>query len=251
MLLVVDVGNTNICFGVFDKDVLVHTFNYDSDRKLTVSEHSVFFREIATKYKIEKCIIGSVVEELNQKLKTACDDVFGIDTIVFNNNMNTGLNLNVKNPDKVGVDRIANVYSALKLYDAPAIVVDSGSATTFDIVSSEGEFIGGIIMPGIGLQLESLFKNTSKLPQIEVSESENVIGDSTETAILSGVIRGTACAIEGLIKQCEEELGDDVIVVGTGGAISLISKYMTEREFDEINPELTLYGLKFLSEINS
>lgn len=250
MLLVVDVGNTNICFGVFDKDVLVHTFNYDSDRKLTVSEHAVFFREIATKYQVEKCIIGSVVEELNQKLKAACDDVFGIDTIVFNNNMNTGLNLNVKNPDKVGVDRVANAYAALKLYDAPAIVVDSGSATTFDIVSSEEEFIGGIIMPGIKLQIDSLFKNTSKLPQIEIAQSENVIGNSTESAILSGVIRGTACAIEGLIKQCEEELGDDIIVIGTGGAIPLISKYMTEREFDEINPELTLYGLKFLSEIN-
>ena len=215
MLLVVDVGNTNICFGVFDKDVLVHTFNYDSDRKLTVSEHSVFFREIATKYQIEKCIIGSVVEELNQKLKTACDEVFGIDSIIFKNNMNTGLNLNVQNPDKVGVDRVANAYAALKLYDAPAIVVDSGSATTFDIVSPDGEFIGGIIMPGIRLQLESLFKNTSKLPQIEISESEIVIGNSTESAILSGVIRGTACAIEGLIAQCEEELGDDVIVVGT------------------------------------
>ena len=250
MLLVVDVGNTNICLGVFEKDVLLHKFVYDSDRKLTVSEHAVFFREILTKYSIDKCIIGSVVEELNQKLKTACDDVFGIDTIVFNNSLNTGLSLNVKFPEKVGVDRIANAYGALKLYDAPAIVVDSGSATTFDIVSPDGKFIGGVIMPGINLQLESLFKNTSKLPQIDVSESPSVIGDSTESAILSGVIRGTACAIEGLIEQCEEELGDDVVVIGTGGSVSLLSQYMYNREFDEINPELTLYGLKFLSDIN-
>lgn len=250
MLLVVDVGNTNICLGVFNNDVLVETFNYDSDTKLTVSEHSVFFREIGLKHKIKACIIGSVVEELNQKLKAACDDVLGINSLIFDNNLNTGLDLEVKTPQTVGVDRIANAYAALKLYDAPTIVVDSGSATTFDIVSAEGNFIGGIIMPGIRLQLESLYKNTSKLPQIEIADSDSVIGDSTESAILSGVIRGTACALDGLISQCETELKEDVMVIGTGGSCEFLSKYMT-REFDEINPELTLYGLKYLYEINS
>ena len=105
-------------------------------------------------------------------------------------------------------------------------------------------------MPGIRLQLESLYKNTSKLPQIEIADSDSVIGDSTESAILSGVIRGTACALDGLISQCETELEDDVMVIGTGGSCEFLSKYMT-REFDEINLELTLYGLKYLYEINS
>jgi len=249
MLLVVDVGNTNICFGVFNGDVLVETFKYDSDRKLTVSEHAVFFREMSTKYNIQKCIIGSVVEELNLKLKAASDEVFGIETLVFSNDLNTGLRLNVQNPEKVGVDRVANAYAALRLYDAPTIVVDSGSATTFDIVSEEAEFIGGVIMPGLKMQLASLCKGTSKLPKIEISEVENAIGDSTESAILSGVIRGSACAIEGLVSQCESEIDGDIMLIGTGGCVSLLEKYMT-REFDEINPELTLYGLKFLAEIN-
>ena len=138
----------------------------------------------------------------------------------------------------------------MKLYDAPVIVVDSGSATTFDIVSADGNFVGGIIMPGVEMQLQSLYRNTSKLPEIEISDSDFVIGNSTESAILSGVVRGTACAIDGLISQCESEIGEDVMVIATGGCSEFLSKYMT-REFDEINPELTLYGLKYLYEINS
>ena len=113
MLLVIDIGNTNINIGIFDKEVLVESVKYDSDKNLSADEYAVFMREIFLKHKIEGCIIGSVAEELNLKLKTACDDVFGINSIIFNNELNTGLKLDVKFPQKVGADRVANAYGAI------------------------------------------------------------------------------------------------------------------------------------------
>ena len=135
------------------------------------------------------------------------------------------------------------------LYSKPIIVVDLGTATTFDIVDKNGNFLGGVIMPGIKLQLNALSLNTSKLPKIEPDKSEIAIGNDTESAILSGVIRGSACAIEGLISQCEKELSEKAIIIATGVYCGLISKYMT-REFDFVNPYLTLEGLRFLYELN-
>ena len=127
--------------------------------------------------------------------------------------------------------------------------MDFGTANTFDIVNSKGEFIGGVIAPGINTQLTSLSKCTSKLPKLDAAKSENAIGDNTLDAILSGVIRGTACMVDGLIEQCENELGENATIVATGGLCRLIAKYMN-REFDDINPTLTLLGLKELYKLN-
>lgn len=250
MILVADIGNTNITCGIYQEKNIVKTFRISSDKTKKV-ENFVEEIKLNTKdFKITKCIIGSVVDELNELVKNSCDNIFGIDSFVFSPLLKTGVKLDVERPETVGADRIANAYGAYKKYLKTCIVVDSGSATTFDIVSSDGTFFGGIIMPGIEMQLNSLCEKTSKLQKYELEEIDSVIGRDTKTCILSGVIRGHACAIEGLINQCEKEMSEKPIIIATGGLSSLIAKYMT-RKFDYLEPNLTLDGFRLLYELNN
>lgn len=249
MLLSVDIGNTNITLGIFDKNNLVKTFRLASDKDLSQSEYEILLQTLCKDFNIQDCVIGSVVEELNPIIKKACDNVFELDSFLLSNNADLGMKIALKNPKEVGADRIANAYGAKIKYPLPAIVVDIGTATTFDIVSKEGAFLGGVIMPGLNLQFKSLNTNTSKLPRIEAGLSEKAIGNSTENAILSGIMRGSASAIEGLIHQCELELGEKATIIATGGHSRLLSEYMF-RDFDYIDSSLTLEGLKLLYELN-
>ena len=249
MLLAMDIGNTNITLGVFDGEKLADTFRMASDKELPQYEYEVLLERLCKNFEIKECIIASVVEELSIPLKKAADKVFGIDSFLLTNNSNLGVKVDLLKPEEVGADRIANAYGAYVTYPKPTIVVDLGSATTFDIINGKGDFIGGVIMPGLNMQFRSLNRNTSKLPRIEAGISEKAIGNCTEAALLSGVIRGSASAIEGLINQCEKELGQKAYVVATGGYSGLISQYMT-RKFDSVNPSLTLEGLKQLHKLN-
>ena len=250
MLLCVDIGNTNITLGVFEKETLIDTLRVVSDKNLNQEKYANLLSDAIKKYLISKCIITSVVDELSETVKNAIDNIFNINSILLNNKLNLGINLQIQNPENVGMDRVVNACGAYYLYSKQtAIVVDIGTATTFDIVNKNGDFVGGIIMPGLNLQLNSLHACTSKLPEIKVNEINNAIGDNTTDAILSGVIRGTACAIEGLISQCEQELKEKAIIIATGGFSTFINKYMN-RKFDYVNPSLTLEGLKLLYELN-
>lgn len=249
MLLSVDIGNTNITLGVYERDSLVKTFRLTSDKNLFQQEYKILFNALLKDYKIEECVIGSVVEELSQKIKNTCNELFQINALLINTSANWGLKVLLQNPKEVGADRIANAYAAKIKYSLPAIVVDIGTATTFDIVSANGEFLGGVIMPGLNLQFKALNTNTSKLPKVDAQISEKAIGNSTENALLSGVIRGSASAIEGLIHQCELELGQKATIIATGGNSRLISEYMLRR-FDYVDTSLTLEGLKLLYELN-
>lgn len=249
MLLSIDIGNTNITLGVFEEDSLVETFRLASDRDLSQGEYELLLKTLFKNYRIDDCVVGSVVEELNNKIKSACDNVFGLNTLLITPDTNCGMEILLKNPKEIGADRIANAYAAKEKYSLPVIVVDIGTATTFDIVSKDGSFLGGVIMPGLNLQFKSLSSNTSKLPNIAAGISEKAIGDSTEDAMLSGIMRGSACAIEGLIYQCELELGEKATIVATGGHSRLISEYMIRR-FDHVDSSLTLEGLKMLYILN-
>lgn len=249
MLLAIDIGNTNITLGVFDGERLADTFRMASDKELPRYEYEVLLERLCKNFEITECIIASVVEELSLPLKKAVDKVFGIESFLLTNDSNPGVKIDLLKPEEVGADRIANAYGAYVTYPKPTIVVDLGSATTFDIVNDKGIFIGGVIMPGLNMQFRSLKANTSKLPRIEAGISERAIGNCTESAILSGVIRGSASAIEGLINQCEKELGQKAFVVATGGYSGLISQYMT-RKFNKVNPSLTLEGLRELYKLN-
>ena len=226
MLLIVDIGNTNITCGIYQDENLVNTFRMDSDKTKNINEYINDLKIKTNNYNITDCFIGSVVDELNQTIKLACDNVFNTNSFIFNEKSKTGITLDVAKPETVGADRIANAFGAYKKYSNACIVIDSGSATTFDIISSDGKFFGGIIMPGIEMQLNSLCEKTSKLPKIEIENIDSAIGRNTKTCILSGVIRGHACAIEGLIKECEKEMNEKPTIVATGGLSSLVSKYM-------------------------
>lgn len=249
MLLAIDIGNTNITLGIYNEDSLIETFRLASDKDLSQEEYEVLLKTLCKNYDIDSCSIGSVVEELNFCIKSAADKAFNIDSFLISNESNYGMKVLLKNPKEVGADRIANAYAAKTKYSLPAIVVDIGTATTFDVVSKNGDFLGGVIMPGLNLQFKSLSFNTSKLPRINAGISEKAIGDSTENALLSGIMRGSACAIEGLIHQCELELGERATIIATGGQSRLVSEYMF-RNFDYINPSLTLDGIKLLYELN-
>lgn len=249
MLLTADIGNTNITLGLFDEEALVEEFRLASDKDLSVEEYEVLLKTLFREFKVDGCIIASVVDELNKKFKSAVDNVFKINSILLNSASNTGVEIKLKNPKELGADRLANAVGAYILYNHPAIVVDMGTATSFDIINSKGEFVGGVIAPGLNLQIKVLNKFTSKLPRIDVDKSPNAIGNNTTDAILSGVIRGSACMIDGLVKQCEKELGEKAVLVATGGYCKLVSEYM-ERPFDFINPTLTLEGLRHLYQIN-
>lgn len=249
MLLTVDIGNTNITIGVYDSENLINTYRMASDKSLTSEEYTALIKETLSGFQINGCIIGSVVTGLDEVIKKSVDSIFNIESIVLSTDINTGVVIKLDNKKQAGADRIANAYAAKKLYKLPAIVVDFGTATTFDIVNEKSEFIGGIIAPGLRLQLETLGKCTSKLPQLNVQESKCVIGSNTEDAILSGVVRGTASMIEGLINECEKELKGKATIIATGGYCSIIAQYMN-RKFDFVNQSLTLEGLKYLFELN-
>ncbi len=249
MLLTADIGNTNITLGLFDQEALVEEFRLASDKDLSQGEYGVLIKSLFKSYKIEGCIIASVVNELSEKFGSAVQNVFGIEPVMLSHKSNTGVKIGMPNPDEIGADRIANAAGAYILYNHPVIVVDFGTATSFDIVNAQGEFVGGVIAPGLNLQLNTLNKFTSRLPKISAAISHSAIGNNTTDAILSGVIRGTACMIDGLVEQCEKELGQKATLVATGGYSGLISNYL-ERPFDFINPTLTLDGLRHLYNLN-
>ena len=155
MLLCIDIGNTNITLGVYDNNTILETFRLHSDKDLGQKEYELLISTITKPYKIKKCIIGSVVEELNEKILKACNKIFEIESFLFSSSSKQGLNISLKNPKEVGADRIANAYCAKIKYKLPAIVIDIGTATTFDVVSKDGSFLGGVIMPGLNLQFKS------------------------------------------------------------------------------------------------
>lgn len=249
MLLTADIGNTSITLGIFEDEALVEEFRLASDKDLSLEEYEVLIKSLFKDYSVSGCIISSVVEELTNKFKTAVDSVFKLDSIILSTDINTGIKICLDNPKEAGADRIANAAGAYVLYKHPVIVIDFGTATTFDIVNADGEFIGGAISLGIMSQMKALNKFTSKLPRTDVAISNSAIGHNTNDAILSGVIRGTACMIDGLVEQCEKELGEKAVLVATGGYSGLIANYL-KRPFDFINPTLTLEGLRYLYSLN-
>lgn len=249
MLLCADIGNTSITLGLFADEALIEEFRLASDKDLSLEEYEVLLKTLFKNYEVDGCIISSVVDELTKKFKQAVDNTFKLSSLILTSKIKTCIKICLDNPTEAGADRIANAAGAYILYKKPVIVVDFGTATTFDIINPDGEFIGGIISLGIMSQMKALNKFTSKLPRADVSISPSAIGHNTNDAILSGVIRGTASMIDGLVEQCEKELNEKAVIVATGGYSGLIANYL-KRPFDFINPTLTLEGLRYLYQIN-
>ena len=253
MLLVIDIGNTNTSLGVFKNDELVHTFALSSDVKKTDDEYGINLLAILNHKnitsKIKGAIISSVVPQLCEIYKNAIKKYLEINAISLSYKSNLPIKLNLKNNKEIGADRIANAAAAVSKYKLPAIVIDFGTATTFDIVDKDANFIGGIIAPGLKIQAKSLSQFTSKLPKLKIEAPKNAIGNDTISAMLSGIVHGHCCMIEGMIKKCEVELNQKATIIATGGYSDVLFDN-TNNAIDYIDKDLTLFGLKELYKLN-
>ena len=253
MLLTIDIGNTNITLGVFDDNEIIQSWRLATDEKRTEDEYGVFLKNLLKETNLDKkitnAVISSVVVQLTERIEVALKKYLGINSLIVSHKVKTNIKLKTDNPSQIGADRIANACAAAQLYSSPAIVVDFGTATSFDIVNGENEFIGGIITAGMKIQAEALSSRTSKLPKLNIEAPEHAIGRNTIEAMLSGIVRGHAAMIDGLIFECEKELGEKATIIATGGYSSVISNYL-KRKFDYINPDLTLIGSKLIFDLN-
>jgi type III pantothenate kinase len=254
MILCIDIGNTNIKIGVFDKNNLVASFRISSVQSKTSDEYGIALINLLNVAEIKKedltgIIISSVIPSLNYTIEHMCSYYLKLKPIMIGQGTKTGLNLKVDNPREVGADRIVNSIAALKKYGGPVIVIDFGTATTFNAVTDKYELIGGVIAPGIKGSLESLVTGTAKLPRVEIETPKGVLGKNTTTNMQAGIVFGFAGLVEFIVKKMKEELGGgNIKVVATGGFSEIISKEACC--IDAVDKKLTLDGLKILYELN-
>ncbi|MCQ2739063.1 MAG: type III pantothenate kinase [bacterium] len=241
MFLAVDIGNTSTAFGIFDKNVLKKTFRCNSDKNLSANDYEKSIKQELCEYQITDCLISSVNKEVENAIKTGIRNIIDKEPLLILPTGKADMKILTDFPETVGADRLANAYYAKK-FNLPAIVIDIGTAITFDVVSKDGDFVGGVIMPGLDMQLKALNLCTSKLPKIELKKSKKAIGNTTESCILSGVIRGTASAIDGLIAQSENELKNEATIILTGGQYPFIIEYLKNR-IDITDRDVTLKGI--------
>ncbi len=251
MLLVLDVGNTNTAVGVFDGRRLVVSWRLASRREQTADEYGVFIQSLLATQGIDKpriaaVAISNVVPPVQQTLEEMCEKYFGLRPWSVEPGVNVRLPLRVEVPHEVGPDRVANAVAAIDLYGPPLIVIDFGTATTFDCVNPRGEFIGGAIAPGITSAAEALFAKAARLSRVELVRPKEAIGRNTVTNIQSGLIYGYAALVDGLVARLKGEMEGDPKVVATGGLAGLIQE--ATRSIQHVRPDLTLEGLRLVWE---
>lgn len=254
MLLAIDVGNTNIKYGVYNEDKLIASFRVSSRLSRTADEYgSVLVNLLAnsgvSKQDINGVIISSVIPSLNYTICHMCEYFFNITPLMIGPGVKTGLNIKADNPKEVGADIIVNSVSAFKKYGGPVVVIDFGTATTFDVISADFELLGVIIAPGIKTSLEGLVSNTAQLPMIELDAPKTVIGKNTKHCMQSGIIFGFAGLVENILYKIKKELGvKDVTVIATGGMGEIIAKEV--KDIKKVDRTLTLDGLNTIYKLN-
>lgn len=253
MLLVIDIGNTNTVLGVYDEDKLIVDWRLGTYRERTADEYGIFLKELflLTHIKmtdINHIIISSVVPPLLPSMEEASKKYFGVCPLIVEPGITTGMPILVDNPKEVGADRIVNAVAAYEKYRRPLIIVDFGTATTFDVVSQRGEFLGGVIAPGMVISMEALFQRAAKLPRIELVRPKSVIGKNTVACMQSGMVYGYAGLVDEVVSRIKAEMNDKPYVIATGGLSTLIAK--ETKTIDEVDPMLTLEGLKIIFQRN-
>lgn len=253
MLLVVDIGNTNVVFGVYQEQELRQTFRVATDRTRTADEYGVLLHNMFALRRIDPgqvraAIIASVVPPLTDVLSDAVQKTLARDPLVVGPGLKTGISVLYENPRDVGADRICNAVAAFERVRGGVIVVDFGTATTFDCVSPKAEYLGGVIVPGVNVSLDALLGRAAKLPPIELAEPPRVIGRNTIHAIQSGVVHGYASLVDGLVEKLTAELDFDCVTLATGGLASIVCKHT--KNVTTVDHDLTLEGLRILYERN-
>lgn len=255
MLLAIDIGNTNIKYGVYDGDELKASFRVTSEKKKTADEYGAVLVNllgtsgIALK-DISGVILSSVIPALNYTICHMCEYFFNIKPLIVGPGIKTGINIRVDNSREVGADRIVNSVAAYKKYGGPCIVIDFGTATTFNVLTEDGKLIGGVIAPGIKSSLDSLVNGTAKLPDIELEFPGKVVCTDTVTNMQAGLLYGFAGLVEYIVKKTKAEIGrPDAKVIATGGMGEFISQEASC--IDVADRKLTIEGLKMLYDMNT
>ena len=251
MLLVIDVGNTNTSLGVFERENLVSHWRMATVRYRTADEYGVLARQMFTLSAIDyreisDVIIASVVPPLNRTMQMMAESYFGHKAVFVDNTIETGLTIRYNPPTDVGADRIVDAVAAVYRYGAPCIVVDFGTATTFDAINAAGEYLGGVITPGVTISSDALFTYAAKLPRVEIKKPPQVIGNTTTNSIQSGLYYGYAGLVDGILRRMIAELGEKTSVVATGGLASLIAE--ASELIETVDDTLTLEGLRLIHE---
>ena len=251
MLLTVDVGNTNIVLGLFDGDQLYESYRVRTDARVTADELALMFRGLLSDHPAPDGVsVCSTVPQVLDQLRLMFDRYFAkVPTVVVGPGVRTGVPLLVKNPNEVGPDRVVNTLAAHTLYGGPAIVVDFGTSTNFDVVSERGEFLGGALSPGVEISVDALASRAARLFKVELTEPEHVIGKSTVEALQSGLVYGFASQVDGMVERISRELGADPVVIATGGLSHLMAGLCDT--IDHHEPDLTLIGLRLVYEKNA
>ncbi len=253
MLFVADIGNTQTVLGIFKGEHLVKDWRISTDKTKTADEYGVLIKNLfdATHVSLEEfeaVAISCVVPSLTLTFEEFSKKYLHIDPFVIGPGVKTGMPILMDNPKEVGADRIVNAVAAYQRYQKACVIVDFGTATTFDCISAKGEYIGGVIIPGISISSEALFQMASKLPRVELSRPKTVIGKNTVHSMQSGLLFGYVSMVDGMVSRIKEEMGGDIAVMATGGMAERIAP--ESRTIQEVDPFLTLKGLLLLTNIN-
>lgn len=253
MLLAIDLGNTNLTLGLFEGDELVSNWRLSSDLHRTKDEYGLQLAGLLESTRqdqdsISGIILSSVVPPITEWLLLACQDYLGKTPMLVHPEMNLNIRIQYDDPGAVGADRIADAVAVRSMHSGAACVIDFGTATTFNAITSSGDYLGGAILPGISTAAESLVSKTAKLPPVELKAPPSVIGRNTTHAMQAGLLYGYAALVDGMASRYKSELGNDMIVVGTGGHVDKIAPLTTS--IQEVDPWLTLKGLRKIWELN-
>ncbi len=253
MLLTIDIGNTNANMGVFDGQRLVCTCRLSADTRRMADEYGLSITSILRMKGVEPgqvtgAALCSVVPPLTATFEEVCREYFKVSPLVVNAGVKTGVRVLSENPREVGSDRVVDAVAAYRLYGGPSIVVDFGTATVFDAISKEGDYLGGAIAPGIEVAAEALHQATAQLRRVDISVPKTAIGRNTASSMQSGLYLGYLSMVEGMVRRFKLELGEDARVVATGGLAGVMAK--ETKVFDAANPDLTLIGLRMVYEMN-
>lgn len=253
MLLAIDIGNTKIALGVFEDEKLQATLSIAAGLHRLTDEYAALLFNLLPHHNIaikdiKDSIICSVVPPLTLVFQELCQRYLRSSPLIVEAGIKTGVRIRLDNPKELGADRVANAAATYQLYGGPAIVIDFGTATTFDVISKEGDYLGGVIAPGMEIAAEALFMRAAKLPRVELVPPKQAIGKNTVGAMQSGIIFGYVGLVEGMIARLRQELGKETRIIATGGYAAVISTQTSLIEV--VNPHLTLIGLHLIHKLN-